>query len=47
MLSFKSEASANITSAGIELIHKMRKQQGIFASTKAHSIKQQFDALAA
>ncbi|MFC7067714.1 IS6 family transposase [Brucella rhizosphaerae] len=47
MLGFKSEATANITLAGIELVHMMRKQQGIFALTKALSLKQQFTALAA
>ncbi|MBB3148534.1 transposase-like protein [Phyllobacterium trifolii] len=47
MLGFKSETSADITLAGIELIHMMRKQQGIFASTKALSLKAQFAALTA
>ncbi|OYR19459.1 putative transposase [Brucella rhizosphaerae] len=47
MLGFKSEATANIALAGIELIHMMRRQQCIFASTKALSIKQQFTALTA
>ncbi len=45
MLGFKSEIAASITLAGIELIHMMRKQQGIFASTKAISLKAQFAAL--
>ena len=47
MLGFKSESTANITLAGIELIHMMRKQQGIFSTANALSIKQQFQALAA
>ncbi|MFD1226515.1 IS6 family transposase [Pseudochrobactrum kiredjianiae] len=47
MLGFKSESTANITLAGIELIHMMRKQQGIFSAANALSIKQQFQALAA
>lgn len=47
MLGFKSEPAASITLSGIELIHMMRKQQGIFPTAKAVSIKQQFEALAA
>ena len=47
MLGFKSETAANITLAGIEFIHMMRKQQGLFASAKIHSLKQQFGALSA
>jgi len=47
MLGFKSETAASITLAGIELIHMMRKQQGIFSTPKALSIKQQFEAFAA
>ncbi len=47
MLGFKSEAAAGITLAGIELIHMMRKQQGVLADQKALSIKQQSEALAA
>ena len=47
MLGFKSETTASITLAGIELIHMMRKQQGVFAAPNALSIKQQFEALAA
>ncbi len=47
MLGFKSETAASITLAGIELIHMMRKQQGIYSTAKALSIKQQFEALAA
>lgn len=47
MLGFKCTASASITLAGIELIHMMRKQQGIFAATTPLSLKQQFTALAA
>lgn len=45
MLGFKSEAAASITLSGIEFIHMMRKQQGIFPTEKALSIKQQFEAL--
>ncbi|WP_400942067.1 IS6 family transposase [Lysinibacillus sp. NPDC086135] len=47
MLGFKSETIASITLTGIELIHMMRKQQGVFAGHKACSIKQQFEALTA
>ncbi|PJO48303.1 IS6 family transposase [Ochrobactrum sp. MYb29] len=47
MLGFKSETSASITLAGIELIHMMRKLQGIFSVANTFSIKQQFEALAA
>ncbi|WP_421566834.1 IS6 family transposase [Ochrobactrum sp. EDr1-4] len=47
MLGFKSQTAAGITLAGIELIHMMRKQQGIFSAVNARSIKQQFEALAA
>jgi putative transposase len=47
MLGFKSEAAARITLAGIELIHMMRKQQSIFTSTKALSLKKQFEAIIA
>ncbi len=47
MLGFKSETTANITVAGIELVHIMRKQQGVFTSVKSLSLKQQFKALAA
>ncbi len=32
MLGFKSEAAARTTLAGIELVHMMRKQQGVFAT---------------
>lgn len=45
VLGFKSETAANIILAGIELIHMICKQQGLFASAKAHSIKQQLGAL--
>nr|AJW29967.1 transposase [Ochrobactrum sp. LM19] len=45
MLGFKSEAAARITLAGIELVHMMRKQQGFFATAKAHSLKRQFAEL--
>ncbi|EEQ94467.1 transposase [Brucella intermedia LMG 3301] len=44
MLGFNSEATASITLAGIELIHMMRKHQGIVASTEVLSLKQQFTA---
>jgi transposase-like protein len=47
MLGFKSQTAAGITLAGIELIHMMHKQQGIFSAANARSIKQQFEALAA
>ncbi len=47
MLGFKSETSAGITLSGIELIHMMRKQQGVCADQKVCSIKQQLEALAA
>ncbi|WP_404989644.1 DDE-type integrase/transposase/recombinase [Brucella pseudogrignonensis] len=47
MLDFKSETTAGFTLLGIELIHMMRKQQGVFEYQKARSIKQQFKALAA
>lgn len=47
MLGFKSETAAGITLAGIELIHMMRKQQGVFEYRNALSIKQQFEALTA
>lgn len=45
MLGFKCETAASITLAGIELIHMMRKRQGVFVSTKAISLKAQFVAL--
>ncbi|MFQ0812368.1 integrase [Brucella anthropi] len=44
MLGFKSEAAARITLAGIGLVHMMRKQQGIFATTRAPSIKRLFNS---
>jgi len=47
MLGFKSETAASIMLAAIELIHMMRKQQGVFADHKARTIKQQFEALVA
>jgi len=47
MPGFKFTVSASITLAGIELIHMMRKQQGIFAAATPHSLKQQFTALTA
>ncbi|MBA8841397.1 hypothetical protein FHW03_004749 [Ochrobactrum sp. RH2CCR150] len=39
MLFFKSEQAAGITLASIELVHMMRKQQGIFTSTAPLSLK--------
>lgn len=47
MLGFKSETAARITHSGIELIHMMHKQQSIFSTANALSIKRQFGALAA
>lgn len=47
MLGFKSEASASITLAGIELVHMMRKQQGLFAYSRVLTLKEQFEAVAA
>jgi len=47
MLGFKSEAAARTTLAGIELVHMMRKQQGVFATAKAPSLKRQFAELVA
>ncbi|MFD1793216.1 IS6 family transposase [Ochrobactrum teleogrylli] len=47
MLGFKSEAAASITLAGIELVHMMYKQQGVFASMAPLSLKQQFAVLTA
>jgi putative transposase len=47
ILGFKSEPAAGITLSGIELIHMMRKRQGVFEYQKVLSIKQQFEALAA
>jgi transposase-like protein len=47
MLGFKSEQAAGISLAGIELIHMMRKQQGVFATAKTLSLRQQFAELTA
>ena len=47
MLCFKSEQAAGITLAGIELVHMLRNQQGIFTSTAPLSLKQQFTAFVA
>lgn len=47
MLGFKSETTASIILDGIELIHMMRKQQGIFALAKAFSFKAKVAALTA
>ncbi|PQZ45967.1 hypothetical protein CQ051_21660, partial [Ochrobactrum sp. MYb14] len=44
-LGFKPQTAASITLSGIELIHMMRKQQGIFPAAAALSIKQQFEVL--
>jgi putative transposase len=46
-LPLKMPIIANFTRTGIELVHMMRKQQGIFASPKALSLKQQFTTPAA
>lgn len=47
MLGFKSEATADITLAGIEFIDVLRKQQGIYSPANALEIKQQFQELTA
>jgi putative transposase len=47
MLGFKSQASANITLAAIELVHMMRKQQSDFAVGSSLSMKDQFEVLTA
>lgn len=47
MLGFKSFSSAAVTLAGIEMVHMMRKRQGLFAFNPAPSIKEQFEAIAA
>lgn len=47
MLGFKSVVAADITLSGIELVHMMRKQQGVFTTAKMFSLKQQFTELAA
>ncbi|MBC8718558.1 IS6 family transposase [Ochrobactrum sp. Marseille-Q0166] len=47
LLGFKSQTAAGITLAGIELIHMMRKQQGVFSAANERSIKKQFEAHAA
>ncbi len=38
MLGFKSAVAVDITLSGIELIHMMRKQQGVFATAKPFSL---------
>ncbi|TDQ16840.1 hypothetical protein [Phyllobacterium brassicacearum] len=35
------------TPAGIELVHMMRKQQGLFACSRPLTLKEQFEAIAA
>jgi putative transposase len=47
MLRFKSQMTASITLAGIELVHMMRKQQGLFAYSRLLTLKEQFEAIAA
>ena len=47
MLGFKSEATAAITLAGIEMIHMMRKQQARYAYNPSPSVAEQFIILAA
>ncbi len=47
MLGFKSHLTASITLAGIELVHMMRKQQGLFAYCRVLTLKEQFEAVAA
>jgi putative transposase len=47
MLGFKSQATAETTLAGIELVHMMRKQQARFAFGPDRSLAEQFDILAA
>ncbi len=47
MLGFKSHLTASITLAGIELVHMMRKQQGLFAYSRVLTLKEQFEAVAA
>ena len=47
MLGFKSQMTAGITLAGIELVHMMRKQQGLFTCDRVLTLKDQFEATAA
>lgn len=47
MLGFKSFAPADVTLAGIEMVHIMRKRQGRFAFDPAPTIKEQFEAIIA
>jgi putative transposase len=47
MQGFKSQMTASITLAGIELVHMMRKQQGLFAHSRVLTLKEQFEAIAA
>jgi putative transposase len=47
MLGFKSEATAAIILAGIEMIHMMRKRQARYAYNPSPSIAEQFAILAA
>lgn len=41
--------TASITLAGIELVHMMHKQQGLFAYSRSRllTLKEQFEAIAA
>ena len=47
MQGFKSQMIASITLGGIELVHMMRKQQGLFAYSRVLTLKEQFEAIAA
>jgi putative transposase len=47
MLGFKSEATATILLAGIEMIHMMRKRQARYSYNPNPSIAEQFAILAA
>jgi transposase-like protein len=47
MLGFTSADSARVTLGGIELIHRMRKQQAKYACSQQMSLAEQFHLLAA
>lgn len=47
MLGVKSAVAVDITLSSIELVHMMRKQQGVFATAKPFSLKQQVTELTA
>jgi hypothetical protein len=47
MFGFKAMASAKVRLCGIEMIHKMGKQQARFAYNPHPSLKAQFELLAA